>query len=166
MSLGLALAGAACGDDVPTAADPPPATSGEFIAFERDFAGFQGWRKVDLGVSDGLSGHTPGGRVAYVSASLPAGTRVAPRGGIIVHVTGIDTETRRVFAMAKRGGDYNAAGARGWEWFELDDSSDPPRIVWRGLGPPNGESYAGSTECNTCHSAAASDDYVLGPELR
>ena len=38
--------------------------------------------------------------------------------------------------------------------------------VWRGLGPPNGETYAGGRECNDCHSAAAANDHVLGAEVR
>ncbi len=158
------LAVASCGDDVATA--ERPADDAEFIAFERDFQGFQGWRKVDLGTRDDASIHTGGTRISFVNAALPPGSTVAPKGGIIVKVTGIDTAERRVFAMAKRGGTYNASGARGWEWFELDDSGDVPRISWRGLGPPNGETYAGGTECNTCHMAGAASDYVLGPELK
>ena len=156
---------AACGDSGEERAEPPPSDA-EFIAFERDFKGFQGWRSVDLGTRTDASIHTSGARVAYVNAALPSGTLVAPKGGIIVKITGIGAETRRVFAMAKRGGTYNARGARGWEWFELDDSADAPRIVWRGVGPPDGESYAGGTECNTCHEAGEASDYVLGPELR
>lgn len=158
------LGAASCADDEATAREPSTVDA-EFIAFERDFKGFQGWREVELGAIHDGSVHTSGVRVAYVNARIPPGTKVAPKGGIIVKIGGIGTDARRVFAMAKRGGAYNASGARGWEWFELDDSQASPRIVWRGLGPPDGEAYAGGSECNVCHLAAETSDFVLGPEL-
>jgi hypothetical protein len=67
------------------------------------------------------------------------------------------------FAMVKRGADYNASGAVGWEWFELTrDANGSARIKWRGQGPPAGETYsaAGQT-CNDCHKAAAANDSVM-----
>ena len=38
---------------------------------------------------------------------------------------------------------------------------------WRGLGPPNGESYGGDPNaCNTCHqTCGAGFDFVCAPAL-
>ena len=81
--------------------------------------------------------------------------------------------------MAKRGGGYNADGAAGWEWFDLDPSptTTRPLIDWRGPTPPEGRGYecalgegeAGAErigDCTTCHRAAASNDFVLTPGLQ
>ena len=78
-----------------------------------------------------------------------------------------------IHAMAKRGADYNTEGAFGWEWFELVLADDgTPVILWRGAEPPVGEQYGQlpgmstdtattvTGDCNTCHGAAASNDYV------
>ena len=55
-------------------------------------------------------------------------------------------------------------GARDWEWFEIIE--DPTTIVWRGLGPPNGESYGGDPDaCNSCHTQCAGNDFVCSPTL-
>jgi hypothetical protein len=80
--------------------------------------------------------------------------------------------------MAKRGGDYNAEGALGWEWFDLDlTESGGVAVDWRGPVPPEGRGYecalgeddAGSEgvgDCNTCHGAAEANDFVLSPVLQ
>ncbi len=67
----------------------------------------------------------------------------------------------------KRGGGYNS-GAPGWEWFDLallDDASDGVRIVWRGVGPPAGETYGGdpAAGCNSCHVACDNDAICAKP---
>ncbi len=79
--------------------------------------------------------------------------------------------------MAKRGGDYNADGAVGWEWFDLDLArSGEPLVDWRGPEPPAGRGYEcalgeddagaeGVGDCNICHLSAASNDFVLSPVL-
>lgn len=165
VALCLSAVAAGCGDPNAASSDPAP-SSDEFIAFERDFQGFRSWEATNLGAGQSDDIHLNGGRIVYVSKRAPATATTVPKGTIIVKISGIDTESRRVFAMAKRGGTYNADGAAGWEWFELLDATDPPRISWRGLGPPDGESYAGGEQCNTCHAAAAGNDFVLGPEFR
>jgi hypothetical protein len=75
----------------------------------------------------------------------------------------------KTFAMAKRGGNYNANGAIGWEWLELqEDASGNILIVWRGISPPAGEGYGGSVvggSCNTCHGTAMANDYVKSTAL-
>jgi hypothetical protein len=64
--------------------------------------------------------------------------------------------------MEMRGGNFDPEGAVSWEWFELQNvDADNVRIVWRGNGPPNGETYGGdSATCNDCHAGAKSNDFV------
>jgi hypothetical protein len=71
--------------------------------------------------------------------------------------------------MAKRGGDYNARGAQGWEWFELKAQLDGSwTIAWRGITPPEGCGYSGIAGggCNICHTGAIANDYVQTEGLR
>lgn len=93
------------------------------------------------------------------------GSETFPIGTIIVKESGTgDLPTRHVFAMVKRGGGYNADGMKGWELFELQNiDSDRASILWRGLGPTNGDAYGGDKTggCNSCHGAAASWDYAF-----
>ena len=139
-----------------------------FIAFQSDFVDFTNWDAFPIaaGDSDGL--HTGGERTVYVDPLPPSGSTSFPIGTIVVKTIGdglgADDHT---FAMAKRGGTYNASGAAGWEWFELTPGPDgtvdaEPRIVWRGITPPQGEGYVGVTggTCNDCHAAAAGNDFV------
>ena len=70
------------------------------------------------GASDGGSPHSAGVRTIYVSALPDAGSAEFATGTMIVKVSGFNT-----FAMHKRGGTYNANGARGWEWLELEKTS-------------------------------------------
>jgi len=136
-----------------------------FIALERDFAGYRSWTSYDLRLDGGVTGaHTSNPRVVYVNRLPEAGATEFPRGAMLVKESPFN-----IFAMAKRGGGYNANGARGWEWFELlrDETSGQVSIVWRGLGPPAGEMYgkAGQT-CNECHGAHVANDSVLSPPLQ
>jgi hypothetical protein len=64
--------------------------------------------------------------------------------------------------MVKRGGNYDSSGAVDWEWFELKNLDDAHvTILWRGVGPPGGETYGGNpTVCNDCHAGARSNDFV------
>ena len=70
-------------------------------------------------------------------------------------------------AMVKRGANFNALGARGWEWFELVEGPRGVAINWRGLGAPDGEGYGGDPlgTCNSCHQMAAGNDFVLSEAL-
>jgi hypothetical protein len=161
----------ACGDDgggADTGGDP--GADGTFIAFTPDFASWRTWEKFPIG--DGTaqgSTHLAGPRTEYLNKRPPKGSAEFPVGTIIVKEleTG-PVEQRRVFAMAKRGGGYNAASAPGWEWFELANNPDGSlqRIVWRGFGPPAGEQYGGdSNGCASCHAASRSNDFVASPQL-
>jgi hypothetical protein len=136
----------------------PPMTATGFIALERDFQGYDTWESVTFDGPDIPNVHTAGPRKVFLNARAPAGSTEWPVGTVIVKELSFTT-----FAMAKRGGTYNANGAAGWEWFELTrDSNGTVRIKWRGQGPPLGESYsaAGQT-CNDCHKGT--NDSVKTP---
>jgi hypothetical protein len=154
----------ACGAPAPSSM---PST---FIALQRDFEGFESWEAFAWD-SAGMGGtHDPGAVTVYLKERPPAGATAFPVGTIIVKVTPPRDATteEKIFAMAKRGGTFNANGAAGWEWFELKRStSGAPVIVWRGVGAPAGERY-GQTDasCNDCHGAAADNDSVHSPPLR
>jgi hypothetical protein len=105
----------------------------------------------------------------YVNHPPSAGDTAFRIGTVIVKVLEHDEDgDERIFAMAKRGKGFNAAGAVDWEWFELQrGSGGAPIIAWRGLGPPEGSAYHETgTSCNDCHAAASSNDFVLSPHLK
>ncbi len=150
-----------------------------FIALASNFDGYRGWPHVDAGVGadtgpDGGDFHAEGVRTAYINQlptrSADAGLSEFPVGTMIVktqeHLN--DGGTGHTFAMVKRGGGYNANGAHNWEFFEVqDDGGSPVTIVWRGITPPAGEGYGGTSggTCNTCHQNAAANDFVQTPAL-
>jgi hypothetical protein len=159
----------ACGD-----ADPD--ATGTFIALTADFRAFQSWPRTAVGTV-ALPEHPAGPRFAYANRPPPAAGMGYPVGTILVHTieTSADPQSWDVFAMAKRGGGYNANGAVGWEFFRLGMSADGvPVILGRGLNPSEGHSYGGGgattqmAGCNTCHGAAVGDasDHILSPLLR
>jgi hypothetical protein len=111
------------------------------------------------------STHVAGTRTVYINRKPPAGATEFPVGTIIVKVTDADG---KIFARAKRGGNFNPKGAVGWEWFELlETAQHDVALKWRGVGPPLGETYGGDPNagCNLCHKAAPTSDYVLTPGL-
>ena len=99
----------------------------------------------------------------YINQTPPHGSAHFPVGTIIVKESSeADVTQRRVFAMVKRGGQFNVDGARNWEWFGLVNLSPTLELVeWRGEGPPSTVNYGDSlTSCNDCHGGAASNDGV------
>ncbi len=144
-----------------------PAPAGDsFLAFSSSFADFRTWTSFhsDGPIDDGtISPEALGGRMLYINEPPPPGTTEYPVGTIIVEAR--ETEPISIFAKVKRGGGYNRGGARDWEWFEIVEN--PVTIVWRGLGPPNGESYGGDPNaCNTCHAeCGAGHDFVCAAAL-
>jgi hypothetical protein len=140
-----------------------------FIAFAEDFRGYHSWEGIDVTGDASLAGITDGSLVlAYLNRRPPTGSTEFPVGTMIVKEATGGTETHQIFAAAKRGGGYNSA-APGWEWFELEnlaDGNDGVRIVWRGVGPPAGETYGGDPNggCNTCHQQCGNDG-VCAPAL-
>jgi hypothetical protein len=163
---------AACDGDAKNADAGNPAPQ-IFVALPEDFYGFQSWEAFHFdGPQEGDAGvHISGRRDVYLKQQPPHGATAFPVGTIIVK-SFPDEPTNfgpRTFAMAKRGGNYNSTGAPGWEWFELDLSNPAtPATVWRGLGPPVGDIYAGTNggTCNDCHGAAKSNDSVQSAALQ
>jgi hypothetical protein len=158
-----AVGASSCGAASPS---PPPTSDGEFVAFGPDFQGFETWpsQKLDFPSVTG-SPHAAGPRTVFINHMPAPGATAFPVGTIIIKRT---EEDGKLLARAKRGGDYNASGAIGWEWFELTPTTGGPVVIkWRGYGPPLGEAYGGDPKagCNGCHKLAASNDYVLTPGL-
>jgi hypothetical protein len=157
--LAVLVALAACGttDDAQT--------GDTFIAFSSSFTSFRDWTPMPSpGPAD--DGTYPadvlGARTHYINMLPPSGSSEFPIGTIIVQSHGTD-----LFARVKRGDNFNTSGAHGWEWFELKEG--PVAIVWRGVGPPAGESYGGDPKggCNTCHAEhCAANDYVCAASLQ
>jgi hypothetical protein len=166
----LVLSAASCGDASnghSAAGAPSPST---FVASVASFQGFRSWPSVPsagpTAVTDGIDPGVP--RTAYLNMPPSHGSAAFPTGTIIVKEfdQGAITD-RQVFAMVKRGDGYNTDGAVGWEWFELKNLDDTNvEILWRGVAPPAGESYApGSTTCNVCHAGARANDFVWSTAL-
>ena len=160
IALAVVLTLAAC------ATEEPAQTGDSFLAFSSSFTEFRTWTSFhsDGPLDDGTADpETLGARMLYINEPPPAGATDYPVGTIIVEAR--ETGAMSLFAKVKRGGGYNRGGARDWEWFELVEN--PVTIVWRGLGPPNGESYGGDPNaCNTCHKTCGTGhDFVCAPEL-
>ena len=143
----------------------PADASETFLAFSSTFAAFRTWPSFH---SDGPAddGTFPpdvlGPRTQYINQPPPHGATEFPLGTVIVEVR----DSGKIFAGVKRGGGFNGGGARNWEWFELSDA--PVTIVWRGVGPPIGDTYGGDPNggCNACHiKCGAANDYVCSPRL-
>lgn len=105
--------------------------------------------------------------------AAPHGAHEFPVGTIIVKESQqADAGQRVVFAMVKRQartGDYNTDGAKGWEWWSLQDMGDCSMSqLWRGPLAPAVESYAGTPtgDCNGCHAQEADNDYVWDEALQ
>jgi hypothetical protein len=156
---GLALLG--CG---PGGGGGAPVEGDTFLAFASSFKDFRTWESFPVDEVDDATVHTTGPRVEYLNERPDDGSSAFPVRTIIVkEFTEGALADRKVFAMVKRGGDYNLKGAAGWEWFELQNLDDSTvDIVWRGVGPPVGEKYGGdpNASCNSCHKGAANNDFV------
>lgn len=159
-----------------------------FVAFASDFNGFHTWPNmavatpspnlpaVDAGgvAADGAAGdggvHPPP-ETEYWNHSAPHGSTTFPIGTIIVKETEeADVTKRQVFAMVKRGGDFNSNGAVNWEFYELFNQPDGSVTVnWAGYGPTSAtmDLYGGNPNvCNDCHEKAAPNDYVFSAALQ
>lgn len=150
-------------------APPDETTNGDtFLAFSTTFADFRKWESFH---SEGPAvGTQPadviGPRTQYLNKRPPKGSTEFPVGTIIVEAR--EFGTNLIFAGVKRGGGFNA-GAPGWEWFELAETPEGVvSIVWRGVGPPDGETYGGDPNgCNSCHATCgAGNDFVCSAKLR
>jgi hypothetical protein len=156
----------ACGSSPDPAADAGPS----FVAYTASFEGYHAWQSwsfTDPAVP--ASPHTSGPRTVHLNHEPPHGSVEFPVGTIIVKDIGPGPASAdTTFAMVKRGGGFNAEGAPGWEWFELQNHTDGSvTILWRGAAPPAGQAYSGDpTACNTCHFTSKFNDYVQSPPLR
>lgn len=160
---GVLLAG--CG--TPTATPDAGPLNPTYIALARDFDGFEQWERFDLGPQPAGSVHSAGPRSVFLRARPPKGASAFPVGTLLVKVLHTDGGTPgEIFAMAKRGGGYNAEAA-GWEWFQLEPEAQPRIMIWRGEQPPAKAGYAGGPAgaCNECH-VEGGNDHVLTPTLK
>ena len=164
--VGLTLGACAPVDGAPS----PDPVGDTFLAVDSSFTDFRTWEAFPMAPGSNGTIHTAGARTEYLNRAPPPGSTSFPVGTIIVKESDDGPiADRQVFARVKRGGGYNAAGAAGWEWFELKNV-DEERVtrVWRGVGPPVGEKYGGDPNggCNGCHGAAKDNDFVLSPQLQ
>lgn len=151
----------------------------QFIVVDSDYAEYATWPSFDLGDAP-LMGHPAGERVAYLNQKAPVGATQYPMGTILIKEvrTVPDDPTKwDLFAMVKRGGNYDSDGARGWEFLILKrTASGAPLWTSRGEAPrDSGDGGAGSYEgsglngktCTTCHGAVGTEqhDYILSPLL-
>jgi hypothetical protein len=177
VALMLAVEGACGGLPDAQMPGPDPSTIGCYVAYAAPFTDFRTWpsNHIEAGADLGDGTHPAGPRTEYLAplASAEAGTDDAsadasanpsgfPQGAIIVMETETnDPTTHHVFAMVKRGCNFNPTGATGWEWFELSPGQigqGKENILWRGTAPPSDKMYA---DCNNCHATAcASNDSV------
>jgi hypothetical protein len=181
--LALALGVAAVGCN----SSPPAASGTTFVAFASDFNGFHSWPYATAMPSPDLppvdasgvgpdGGATDGGvhpvpETEYWKIPSPVTADEFPLRTIIVKETNeVDPTARQVFALVKRGGDFNPTGAVNWEWYELKNNADGSVVIsWQGYGPPSGSAdiYGGNPAvCNTCHIKAAANDYVWSAALQ
>lgn len=145
---------AACSGS-PAGEDNPSSTT-SFVAFADDFKGYHSWQSFDVSAEANEKGIHDGTVIEYVNQLPPTGSTEYPLATLVVKEATGGAMGHALFAMARRGGNYNSTGARGWEWFELENltgDEDAVKIVWRGFGPPIGEEYGGdpNSTCNTCH---------------
>jgi hypothetical protein len=162
------LSAPACGSTSSGDEGDKPAT---FLPFEDAFQGYHDWKSMPATAKDGPPDPLHMGPLTvYINKVPPANSSEFPPGTIIVKETNeADVTKRKVFAMAKRGGDFNKTGAVGWEWFELENKANGyVTEKWRGLGPPKGESYGGDKNggCNGCHKKAESNDFIWSDGLQ
>src|SRR5882724_6545597 len=108
---------------------PPPDSNpdaGErpFIAFASSFNGYRSWRSTPATAPAGApqppealhGAHL----VAFINQAPQHGSTEFPIGTIIVKEPDPDggaVDGGLTFAMAKRGGNFDSAGAVNWEWF-------------------------------------------------
>jgi hypothetical protein len=158
---GTTLAASSLADDA-----PPPSV---FLAFAQDFRGYHSWPSFNTSEGADLVGIHDGSLVTeYIRRPPPSGSSEFPVGTLIVKEATGGTIPHEIFGMAKRGGGFNSS-APGWEWFELQNLECPDdrvKLLWRGVGPPLGETYGGDPHagCNTCHTDCGNDG-VCAKEL-
>jgi len=168
----LFLAGCFTGADEDATSAPEAPSATEFGALVSDFQPYPSWTNFYVGdVPDPNGVDLTGPRTVYINKMPPPGSKQFPVGTILVKVirTGEAPSTWQMFALVKRGGDFDEQAAPGWEWFGLAENDDRHvSIEWRGDGPPPDGSYGSivNVGCIFCHAQAKANDYVETPELQ
>jgi hypothetical protein len=156
----------ACSQAAPTS---EPQEGPVFIASTSDFAGFRDWPSIAVTLDEAPGdSHLNGPRHVFYNRTPPRGATKFPVGTILVKETDPGPIPQRtVFAMVKRGGDYDPTGDPNWEWFQLQNLADGSEgIIWRGAGPAGGAYGNGPLGgCDACHGTASRTDYVMTPKL-
>ena len=148
-----------CSSTVPAEGSEAPDVC---LAFAQDFAGYHGWPSFDTSEDADLVGIHDGSVIKeYINRLPESGSAQFPVGTLIVKEATGGTIPHEIFAMGKRGGNYNP-DTPGWEWFELENlesGGDKVKVIWRGFGPPLGENYGGDPNagCNSCHTDCGND---------
>lgn len=168
------VASSSCGGG--GAAKSPPVQ--QFIIQDSDIADFTSWYSQPF-VADPSADivYPPGSRVGFINHVAAPGTTSYPVGTIIIKAieNSKDPTTWEMFGMSKRGGDYNAAGAVGWDFFLPRYQDGVPHIYSSGLTPTvdgnpdmgalNEGSYfaGGQIACDVCHGRKdyAPYDYII-----
>ena len=141
------------------------ATDPEFVAQDSDFQDFSAWQSWPMDATAPGSFHTTGARIVYLNRKPPSDATTWPVGTILVKT--LENGSGDTFAMVKRGGDFNAEWARGWEWMEISKQTGTWQIVWRGDTPPDGAGYTeDGVSCNLCHAMARANDWVQSKALQ
>lgn len=144
-----------------------------------EFVGVSRWISFDRGIDPAHPDDPTGHSTVYVDRLPPHGATEFPVGTHILRVIGAgdDPALWEAHGMVKVGGDFNAGGAVGWEFYGLDLTRDGTGELvtstrWHGVGPPDGDGYAQPGDagpvlgCNHCHGAATWNDSVIGQELQ
>jgi hypothetical protein len=101
------------------------------VAFAQDFQGVLDWPRFAGDRPPIPAIHDSGKYLVFINKLPPRGTDRFPTGTIVVKIPQGQGD---VFAMAKRGGDYNTRGAQGWEWFELKAQLDGSWVISSAVG--------------------------------
>ena len=172
--LTLAALLAACTTDAPPASATKTVRD-PFIALQSDFADFESWRSWEVPDVGSNFGHRRGGPShLYVNRAVPAFHEPMPVGTILIKTVevGEDPTGWDIHGMVKRGGDFNPAGAVGWEYFELGFTEErEPVVLWRGEGDAQNPGGYGRlldgtpVGCNECHGVASAGDHAFARAL-
>jgi hypothetical protein len=141
-----------------------------FVAQASDFSGFHSWPSTPGVGPPGApnpSEATDGGihfgpMTTYINQKPPHGSTSFPVGTIIVKEQNDPAFTdRQIFAMVKRGGGFNLAGAANWEFYELKNvDANDVEVLWS-VVPLSSDPYASNPNvCNDCHVMAKANDFV------
>lgn len=156
---------------------PEEAPSGPrdpFVAMQSDFDGFRGWTRYELPDIGLQHGHARGAPshlyVNLAPEAVPPFAEPLPLGTVLLKTVERSEADGgwEIHAMVKRGGDFNARGAVGWEYLDLElTAGGAPAIVWRGEGSASNPGGYGRRldgtpiACNDCHAMMRRSDHAF-----